>query len=593
MSKYIKLLRAIRVADSWFILILILSSFFKMLTVFIPIYFSQIIINDLSRQTNSDFWLKVLIFIILMSFSCVISNVLNTKYKTRVETISMLLENELARKSLKFSFSELEKTTIQNLREAAKFPIRNQNAFKRLSSSLQKLITNLFSSVSAFLILVQTAPEVLIISAIILSCGVIITNISERKVVERSRLLIPFNRKLEYYGDLAENFRFTKDINIFRIQGFLTNKYHLFIENSNKIINRDSNLISILFGLSSFTGAINLFVCIIIIVEKSNSDISLGILTASISALLLLNSSFSEALTNISTIRNMILYVEDYFSYLLISTTSKMQNSFKSIPVFNEFNNDNVIEFRNVSFEYPNTNNVVLSNVSFTIKKNETISIVGENGAGKSTLINLLLRLYSPSEGEIRLNGINIEEIDLNKYYHELGIVFQDFKLFPITIKENIAFDSPVNVDKLRKVLSAVGLLEKVDSLEGNINAKLFPSINKNGVNFSGGQAQRLAISRALIKNPQIIIMDEPTASLDPRTEMEIFELLFELTKNCTAIFISHRLSSCKFADKIIVLKEGTIVEEGAHRDLISANGYYSKLFKEQGEMYELDMVRN
>ena len=237
------------------------------------------------------------------------------------------------------------------------------------------------------------------------------------------------------------------------------------------------------------------------------------------------------------------------------------------------------------SFRYPGTADDILKNVSLDFKIGQKMALVGRNGAGKTTLIKLLLRLYEPTEGEICLNGINIEKYDYEEYLQIFSVVFQDFKLFAFPLDENIAAGGQVDKRRLKQVLTKIGLNEFVEGLPKKECTLLYQE-NGEGVTPSGGEAQKVAIARALYKDAPFVILDEPTAALDPIAEAGIYENFDSLVGEKTAVYISHRMSSCKFCDRIVVLDHGEIAEEGTHDSLMERNGIYAKLYQKQAEYY-------
>jgi ABC-type multidrug transport system fused ATPase/permease subunit len=247
------------------------------------------------------------------------------------------------------------------------------------------------------------------------------------------------------------------------------------------------------------------------------------------------------------------------------------------------------IEFKNVYFAYPGSGKYVLEDVSLKIKSGEHLSIVGLNGSGKSTFIKLLCRLYPVNKGEILLNGINIQDYDYKEYNNLISVVFQDFKLLPFTLKENIAFKNAQTIEDraLEPLIKKVGLAKKVEDLKKGLHTHLFKYYEIDGFEPSGGEQQKIAIARALYKNAPIVVLDEPTAALDPMAEYEIYKQFNELVAGKTAFYISHRLSSCKFCDKIVVFSEGRIKEYGTHQELLKYNqGLYSEMYRTQAQYY-------
>lgn len=245
------------------------------------------------------------------------------------------------------------------------------------------------------------------------------------------------------------------------------------------------------------------------------------------------------------------------------------------------------IEFSHVSFKYPRSEEYVLRDINIKITSGEHLSVVGLNGAGKTTFIKLLCRLYDVTEGEIRIDGINIKEYSEEEYRKLFAVVFQDFTLFAFSLKDNIAFHDDAKDEDINRVLELSGFYEDVKNLPEGLDTILYKSFDEHGTELSGGQQQKTAIARALYKSAPIVILDEPTAALDPVAEYDIYRRFDTLVGNRTAIYISHRLSSCKFCDKIAVFADKSIKEYGTHDELVNLkNGIYAELFAAQAQYY-------
>lgn len=245
------------------------------------------------------------------------------------------------------------------------------------------------------------------------------------------------------------------------------------------------------------------------------------------------------------------------------------------------------IEFRNVSFSYPGSDVEVLKNVSIKLKSGEKLSVVGLNGAGKTTFIKLLCRLYDVDSGEILLDGVNIREYDYEEYMKQFAVVFQDFKLLAFSAADNVLLGSGDPPEAADPYFEKTGLLGKINSLPNGRDTMMFKQFDKEGVELSGGEQQKMAIARALYKNSPVVILDEPTAALDPVAEYEIYRQFNDLVEGKTAVYISHRLSSCKFCEHIAVFSQGTVMEYGTHDELVhKKNGIYAEMFKAQAQYY-------
>ncbi|KKP67709.1 MAG: ABC transporter, ATP-binding/permease protein [Candidatus Roizmanbacteria bacterium GW2011_GWA2_35_19] len=279
-------------------------------------------------------------------------------------------------------------------------------------------------------------------------------------------------------------------------------------------------------------------------------------------------------------------YIEKYFEFM--AKDKIIHSPVEPITIPNE-PTPTCIEFKNISFRYPNTKRYILKNFNLTIASGEKIALVGENGAGKTTLIKLLLRFYDPIEGEILINGVNIKNINLEKWHKEIGALFQDFIKYQFTFKENVYFGNQKQIDNITLLKEAIknsGADQYLKDLPNSYDqtvGKMF----KEGVDLSGGQWQKLALARAFFKNAPILILDEPTSAIDAKAEYEIFQHVQELQKDKTVFIISHRFSTVRNADRILVLDEGRIIEEGNHEALIKKKGLYEELFNIQAKGYK------
>ena len=258
-----------------------------------------------------------------------------------------------------------------------------------------------------------------------------------------------------------------------------------------------------------------------------------------------------------------------------------------TIPTEKRDDNEYEFEFKHVWFKYPGSEQFVLKDINLKWKIGEKMALVGRNGCGKSTLVKLLCRLYDPNEGEITLNGINIKKYKYEEYMALFSVVFQDSKLFSFSIAENVAASDEYDSELVTECVTRAGLGDRLQEMENGIETLLYKEFDENGVEISGGEAQKLCLARAVYKGAPFIVLDEPTAALDPVSEHDIYTKFNGIVGTRTAIYISHRLSSCKFCDEITVMNEGTIAERGSHEELIRKGGVYEKLWEAQAEYYK------
>ena len=292
--------------------------------------------------------------------------------------------------------------------------------------------------------------------------------------------------------------------------------------------------------------------------------------------------AFSALANEIGLLRSNRVHLREDLEYYDLKPT--LQNGTRTIE---DLNLDSIeFEFHDVSFRYPETDVNVLEHLSLTIRIGERLAIVGRNGSGKTTMVKLLCRLYDPTEGYITVNGIDIREFDQAEYRKIYGIVFQDFDILAFSVAENVACSAEYDEEKVWRCLEFAGLRERVEAMPKNLRQCVTALYEKDGVDLSGGEEQKLAIARALYKEAPFVILDEPTAALDPKSESEIYSRFDEISGGRTAVYISHRMSSCRFCDRIAVFADGRVIEQGTHASLLRKNGEYAELWNAQAQHY-------
>lgn len=328
-----------------------------------------------------------------------------------------------------------------------------------------------------------------------------------------------------------------------------------------------------------FTGVVYAFVCF----KALGGAFGIGEVTQYVAAITKVAGSASQLVYQLGDMRNNASFLKLIFEFLDIP--NRMYQG--SLTVEKRNDRDYEIEFRNVSFKYPGSDAYALRNVSMKFKIGQRLAIVGQNGSGKTTFIKLLCRLYDPTEGEILLNGIDIRKYNYAEYMSLFSVVFQDFKLFAYELGENVA--ARLNYDErlVMKCLADAGFGERLKELPEVLHTYLYKDFSKQGVDVSGGEAQKIALARALYKDAPFMVLDEPTAALDPIAEAEVYTNFDKLVGDKTAVFISHRLSSCRFCDEIAVFDHGRIVQQGNHEQLVAdQNGKYHELWYAQAQYY-------
>ena len=393
------------------------------------------------------------------------------------------------------------------------------------------------------------------------------------------------NRIFDYYiNHYLDSHKAGKDIRLYRQDWLILDEINTVgAHNSSIVDDLNREIFKSTFWILITNFSLVLYTYLYIGLKSMTGVFAVGSIIKYSGGVLQFANAFSDMMDAFSQLRANVRYLRDYFRFIDLPM-EQQGNMGEPLSKYQECK----IEVNHVSFRYPGTDEYVLRDVSFTIEPGEKIAIVGRNGSGKTTMIKLLCRLYDPTEGEIRCNGVDIREYNISEYRSLLGVVFQDFKLFSFTLGQNIAACVKFDGKKVESCLKKAGLEKRLRTMEKGIDTYLFKDFDENGIEVSGGEAQKIALARALYKETPLIILDEPTAALDPIAEAEIYEKFGEIVGAKTAVFISHRLSSCRFCDRILVFSDKMLAQQGRHEALLQeTEGCYAKLWNAQAQYYE------
>ena len=395
----------------------------------------------------------------------------------------------------------------------------------------------------------------------------------------------PFRRQMDYLRQVGGSKEAAKELKLFNLSSYLTGRFTTLsqsIYEENVALNRRrlfwGGLLAIV-GQLGYYGAYGYS-----IYRTIQGRYSIGDLTLITTAIMQAMSNIQQAFSTASGVADQALFLTDLLAFFEMkpSVQSKEDGLRTPRPIQRGF------EFRNVSFAYPGTDRRVLSNFNFTLSCGERVALIGENGQGKTTIVKLITRLYDPTEGEILLDGVDLREYDLADLHSEIGVIFQDFMRYEMTARENIQVgrvEVEHTMDELEYAAQKSLASEVIAKLSGGYDQMLGRRF-EGGVDLSGGEWQKLALARAYLRDAQLLILDEPTAALDARSEFEVFERFAELTHGKMALLISHRFSTVRMADRIVVLEGGRLVEEGSHSQLITLGGRYASMFEMQAASY-------
>ena len=395
----------------------------------------------------------------------------------------------------------------------------------------------------------------------------------------------PIRRQLDYLRILGGSKEAAKELKLFGLKDFLTRRFEGL---STQVYHEDVALArkKVLMGsVLSAIGTAGYYTAYIFAVWKTVTGVfSLGSLVFLANAIRDASSNLQQTFSTLSTIADQALFLTDLIAFFEMRPT--IQSKPNALPAPRPIRQG--FEFRNVSFRYPGSSRLVLNELNFHLRPGERVALIGENGEGKTTIVKLLTRLYDPAEGQVLLDGIDLREYDLEDLYREIGVIFQDFMRYEMTARENIAvgrIEQIENTELLRESAHksmADGVVAKLPAGYAQMLGRRFDG----GVDLSGGEWQKVALARAYLRDAQVLILDEPTSALDARSEYEVFQRFAELTSGKMALFISHRFSTVRMADRIVVLEKGRIAEEGDHDALTQLGGRYAEMFELQAASY-------
>lgn len=385
------------------------------------------------------------------------------------------------------------------------------------------------------------------------------------------------------YMQLISDYHFGKDIRIYDLKSYLCKEFDKLWKSSigyklSKKLGREKSKIPCFTSICN--SILDLIIYLLAIMKAITGEISAGTVVLYVGSIQIFTQSIMGLVNSIGEMLVHAKLFAPYFTLLNMPEETSTE-SFKELPTA-----PYSIAFHNVSFRYPDSDKMALTNVNFVIQPGQRVALVGVNGSGKTTVIKLLCRLYEPQKGEITLNGINIKEFNLAQYRALLSVVFQDFSLLSLNLGENIGCTDQFLQDRVLEAISNVGLSGWLSKQPDKLGTYLYKDYAGNGVEVSGGEAQKIAIARAIYKNSPLVILDEPTAALDPRAEAEIYENFNKIISDKTAIYISHRLSSCRFCDNILVFDSGKLIQSGTHEELVNNVGQYQQMWSTQAQFY-------
>lgn len=569
--------------DKRYILWNVLYQFVNSLIPIIATLMPKLIIDELLSDKRPQ---KLILYVCVLAGYTLAATILSVYFSldgfTRRCKVNAEFDSDLHRRIYEADFENLESSEFLDMQEKAKkFLYCDWHGFGYLLDSALNIVGQLFTLIGIAAIIFTLNIWIIALFIILALLGTWIEGRAKRKAMKLSESISANQRGWMYYAKLFDDFSYGKELRINAMGKWLLNAERKYFTAVNDNLKKQNDG----FIKSGFAGAVFTFIqqCVAygyLIKLAVSSSISIGSFTMYIGAVTAFASSLRKIMDSLVEIRAYDMYYDNLDKYLGVAST--LRSGSKIL----QRKKEHVIEFRNVSFKYAGSERYALQNVNLTLASKQKLSVVGENGAGKTTFIKLLTRQYDATKGEILVDGVNIKEIDYDSYMSLFSTVFQDYKLFSFSLKENVSLALPIDEAQIKDALIRVGFGDKLAKLEKGIDTSVYKNFDESGFEPSGGESQKIALARALYKNAPIVVLDEPTAALDPRAEFEIYQSFNKLVYNKTAIFISHRLSSSKFCDKVVVFENGSIAEYGTHDELIDKKGKYAELFEMQAQFY-------
>lgn len=570
--------------DPLYIPVIILNALVPAAGTLINVFVPMIFINQITDPRPAGEFIKIVVLLIIGKILLEsLERLLSREEFVRRQGINDYLTFELAKKAMDLTYQNIENPHTLDLKEKANAAI-NMGAIHNLLYTTKDIITSLATIIGTALVIISFSPY-LVGFSILISLLIILVNAKESAYTSKFDLeIVNVNRRFSYYFSLMASPQYQKEIRVFNLGPMVKSKTQGYLDQmmggfEDKFA-YEANMGAIKIFLESILRLVSYtYVAMRTLSAAYGPQISFGSFSAIIAANENFMKSFQTMFSELADFIMSLANLEPLYDFYVLDSDKE-----EKLEEAGDFES---LVFKNVTFTYPGSDRKIIDNLSFRINKGEKISIVGVNNAGKTTIVKILLRFFDIDSGEILYNGVNINNISKKSLYKKITGVFQDFAIMPFTIKENIIANKDYEEEETSEIIERLDLGEKIKELPNGIDTYLNKDIYENSTDLSLGQKQKLAIARALYQDADFLILDEPTASLDPLAESKIYEHFNEMTEGKTAIFISHRMSSSRFTDKILLLDGGKAQAFDSHEKLMTYDNLYSKLYKAQAQYFE------
>lgn len=558
-------------------------------------FIGKLVIDMIEQQASSpDKDIKPLLYLTLITSAAELlfmwlNTVSSMKMSVGFTYVRLMIIKERIAKTLGMEYEALETPEmLDRLQKAKRATAGDWQGVQGMMTYMQVMGVQIISVTIAVAIMTTFNPWIILIIVVLSFAQFLFFDyIRKKDKKEMWDAMMPHWRKLEYMENVTTDFSYAKDIRLFGMQKYLAKKQiDVYDEELRHWIKSRQYWIYNTIFAHSISLLRQLIIIGWLVYSVVFNGLSIGNFTLYTASAAAFSNAINEILQALSALRERSAHTDDYRSFMDIPSADDKAKTIP-IPPADKY----TFEFKNVSFKYRGQEKYALKNVNLTLHAGEKLAVVGLNGAGKSTFIKLLLRLYDVTEGCILMNGTDIRKFDRREYYELFAPAFQDVMVFAFPVAENVSMKEPFNTDKAEaeKMLRLAGLGDKLDKMEKGVDTELLKVLYDDGVDLSGGEKQKLALARALYKKSKIIVLDEPTAALDALAEFRLYQSFNELVGDRTAVYISHRLSSTRFCDRVAMFKDGEMVEIGTHDSLMEADGAYADMFRVQAQYYVED----